>query len=109
MYLEEQKTLSNGSVRPCIGFEESEKLACTPQRFFVKVTRRLKYGSPVGAEAFGVVEAPVPESLVPRCLADESLLAHVAVAKFGDHLPAYHLEGIFKRSGITLSRQTLCG
>ena len=106
---EEQKTLPNGSVRPCIGFEESEKLACTPQRFFVKLTRRLKYGSPVGAEEFGVVEAPVPESLVPRCLADASLLAHVAVSKFGDHLPAYRLEGIFKRSGITLSRQTLCG
>ena len=106
---EEQKLLPDGSVRPRIGFEDSEKLACTPQRFYVKVTRRFKYGSPVGAEEHGVVEAPVPESLVPRCLADESLLAHVAVSKFGDHLPAYRLEGIFKRSGITLSRQTLCG
>ncbi len=106
---EKQKTLPDGSKRPCIGYEESEKLACTPQRFFVKVTRRLKYGSPVGAEEHGVVEAPVPDSLLPRCLADDSLLAHVAVSKFGDHLPAYRLEGIFKRSGITLSRQTICG
>ena len=106
---EEEKILPDGRMRPCIGFEESEKLACTPQRFFVKVTRRLKYGSPVGAEEFGVVEAPLPESLVPRCLADESLLAHVAVSKFGDHLPSYRLEGIFRRSGIDLSRQTLCG
>ena len=106
---EDQKILPDGRVRPCIGFEESEKLACTPQRLFVKVTRRLKYGSPVGAEECGVVEAPLPDSLVPRCLADESLLAHVAVSKFGDHLPAYRLEGIFKRSGIHISRQTLCG
>jgi transposase len=105
----DQKILPDGRMRPCIGFEESEKLACTPQRFFVKVMRRLKYGSPVGAEEFGVVEAPAPDSLVPRCLADESLLAHVAVSKFGDHLPAYRLEGIFKRSDINISRQTLCG
>ena len=105
---EEQKTLSDGRMRPFIGFEESEKLACTPQRFFVKVTRRFKYGSPVGSEENGVIEAPVPESLLPRCLADESLLAHVAVSKYGDHLPAYRLEGIFKRSGIILSRQTIC-
>ena len=106
---EDQKILPDGRVRPCIGFEESEKLACTPQRFYVKTTRRLKYGSPVGAEEFGVVEAPIPESLIPRCSADESLLAHVAVSKFGDHLPAYRLEGIFKRSDINISRQTLCG
>ena len=106
---EDQKILPDGRRRPCIGFEESEKLACTPQRFFVKVMRRLKYGSPVGFEEFGVVEAPAPDSLVPRCLADESLLAHVAVSKFGDHLPAYRLEGIFKRSDINISRQTLFG
>ena len=106
---EEQKTLSDGRMRPFIGFEESEKLAFTPPRFFVKVTRRRKYGSPVGAEENGVIVAPVPESLVPRCMADDSLLAHVAVSKFADHLPAYRMEGMFKRSGITISRQTLCG
>lgn len=106
---EEQKTLSDGRVRPFIGFEESEKLAFTPPRFFVKVIRRRKYGSPVGAEENGVLVAPVPESLVPRCLADDSLLAHVGVSKFADHVPAFRMEGMFKRSGITIPRQTLCG
>ena len=105
---EDQKILPDGRMRPCIGFEESEKLAFTPPRFYVKVIRRRKYGSPVGAEENGVVVAPVPESLVPRCMADDSLLAHVAVSKFADHLPAYRMEGMFKRSGITISRQTLC-
>ena len=105
---EEAKVLPDGTSRPCIGHEDSERLAYTPSRFFVKVTRRPKYGSPVGAEEHGVIVAPVPDRLVPRCLADETLLAHVIVSKYADHLPAYRLEQIFKRSGIDLSRQTMC-
>ena len=103
---EEQKTLSDGRMRPFIGFEESEKLAFTPPRFYVKVIRRLKYGSPVGAEENGVVVAPVPESLVPRSMADDSLLAHVLVSKFADHLPAYRIEGMDpKNSSRTISER----
>ncbi len=105
---EEAKVLPNGTARPCIGHEDSERLAYTPSRFFVKVIRHPKYGSPVGAEEHGVIVAPAPERLVPRCLADETLLAHVIVSKYADHLPAYRLEQIFKRSGIDLSRQTMC-
>jgi hypothetical protein len=74
--------------------------------------RRYKYGSPSNSEVeegAGVIQAPLPETLLPRCLADDTLLAHVAVSKYGDHLPAYRLEQIFKRSEISISRQTLCG
>lgn len=105
---EEQKVLPDGRLRPCIGFEESEQLAFIPKQFFVKVTRRLKYGSPVGAEENGVVVAPVPVSLLPRCFADETVISYVIVSKFGDHLPIYRLMGIMKRSGIDLARQTAC-
>jgi transposase len=35
-------------------------------------------------------------------------LAHIAVSKYADHLPLYRLEGIFKRSGVELSRSTMC-
>ena len=105
---DEAKVLPDGTPRPCIGHEDSERLAYTPGRFFVKVIRRPKYGSPAGAEENGVVVAPAPERLVPRCLADETLLAHVIVSKFADHLPAYRLEQIFRRSGIGVSRQTMC-
>lgn len=105
---EEAKVLPDGTARPCIGHEDSERLAYSPSRFFVKVIRRPKYGSPVGAEEHGVIVAPAPERLAPRCLADETLLAHVIVSKYVDHLPAYRLALIFKRSGIDLSRQTMC-
>ena len=106
---DEQKILPDGSERPRIGYDDSEKLVYEPPRFHVKVTRRYKYGNPSDIEGPGVIQAPLPETLIPRCLADDTLLAHVAVSKFGDHLPAYRLEQIFKRSGIHISRQTMCG
>lgn len=105
---ESEKMLPDGSSRPVIGHEDTEMIACTPAKIFVKVTRRMKYGSPVGAEEHGVVVAPVPERLLPRCLADESLLAHLGVSKYADHLPLNRMEKILKRSGINLTRQTMC-
>jgi len=35
-------------------------------------------------------------------------LAHVAVSKYGDHLPLYRQEEIYRRQGVELSRQTMC-
>ena len=40
--------------------------------------------------------------------AGNRLLAHLIVSKFLDHLPLYRLEGIFKRSGVDLSRSSMC-
>lgn len=105
---EAEKTLPDGTQRPLIGHEDSERVAYTPGRIYVKVTRRLKYGSPVGAEENGVVIAPVPETLLPKSLADESLLAHLVVSKFADHLPLNRMESVLARSGIDLTRQTMC-
>jgi transposase len=106
---EDQKVLPDGASRPVIGHEDNERVAYEPSRIYVKVTRRLTYGSPAGAEENGVVTAPVPDALVPRCLADESLLAHLAVSKYADHQPLYRMESVLKRSGVTLPRQTTCG
>jgi len=36
------------------------------------------------------------------------LLAQVAVSKYADHLPLYRQEGIFRRHGVELPRQTMC-
>ena len=105
---ESEKMLPDGTLRPVIGHEDAERVAYTPGRIYVKVTRRPKYGSPVGAEENGVVIAPVPEALIPKCLADESLLAHLVVSKFADHLPLNRMESVLSRSGIELTRQTMC-
>jgi len=87
-----------------IGEEVSSKLAHRPASFFIKQIVRPKYGLPQGE---GVACAPLPEGLLRRCLADESLLAETLVNKFSDHLPLYRLEEIFKRHGIKISRQLL--
>jgi len=106
---DDQKVLPDGRKLSRIGYDDSKKLAYDPGRYYVKVTRRYKYGNPVEGDEPGVIQAALPETLLPRCLADDTLLAHVAVSKYGDHLPAYRLEQIFKRSGIHIARQTMCG
>ncbi len=54
-----------------------------------------------------MVTAPLPPSLLPRCLTDASMLAHIAVSKFDDHLPLYRNEKMFLRQGAEISRKTM--
>ncbi len=96
-----------GEPRPLIGYEETEKYHYVPETLEVNVYRRAKYGSVMGAEENGVFTAEMPECLVPRCLADASMLAHIAVSKFDDHLPLNRLEKMFLRQGAEISRKTM--
>lgn len=96
-----------GKERPFIGYETSKKLDYRPAELTVKVYKREKLGSVAGAEEAGVVTAPVKDSVVPKSVMDDGLLAHVAVSKFVDHLPLYRLEKIFERQHVTLSRRTM--
>ena len=56
-----------------------------------------------------VVEAPAPARPIDHGLPGPSLLAHVLVSKFADHLPLYRQSEIYAREGIDLSRSTLAG
>ncbi len=87
-----------------IGEEISSKLSYKPGSYHIKQTIRPKYATPEGT----IKTAPLPETLLTRCLADESLLAHIITQKYIDHLPLYRISEILKRSGIKISRQTLC-
>ena len=51
--------------------------------------------------------AHAPEHVVPGGLPTEALIAHVMVAKFGDHIPFYREAEIYARQGTTLDRVTL--
>jgi hypothetical protein len=44
---------------------------------------------------------------LPRCRADESLLAEIVTKKFADHLPLHRIAGILARDGIGISRKLL--
>jgi transposase len=86
---EEEKTCSEtGEPLVKIGEEITCKLACTPARFFIKEIVRPKYALPQKSEG-GIRTAPLPESLLTRCQADESLLADILTKKFAFHLPLY--------------------
>jgi transposase len=94
-----------------IGEEVSEQLALEPGRVYVIRHVRYTYArveeSLDGSES-NVVTASKPDEGLPRCIAAPSLLAYVAVSKHADHVPLYRQGGILQRSGVELSRSSMC-
>lgn len=90
-----------------IGEERTLKLCVKPGSYFLKEIIRPKYAFPKASDE-GIKTANLPESLLERCQADESFLADILVKKYADHLPIYRVQEILARSGIKISRQTLC-
>src|SRR4051795_3036124 len=95
-----------GGALHAIGEDREEMLDIVPAVLRVKVIRRPRYGCRACEEA--VVQAPAPERPITGGMATEALIAHVLVAKFGDHLPLYRQAAIFARQGVELDRSTLC-
>jgi len=54
-----------------------------------------------------MVQAPMPGLPIPRGMVDASFLAHIAIAKFCDHLPLYRQSEIYARSGLDIDRSQL--
>ncbi len=88
-----------------IGEEVNEQLEYVPASLHVIQQACQKYACPKGCT---VVTAAKPLAPVEKGLAGPGLLAHVAVSKYGDHLPLHRQESIFARQGVELSRQTMC-
>jgi len=96
--------------------ERSEQLDWRPSTLFVTVHVRKKYArkeqlpeSGLTLSEQNVVLARKPAEAIPGGLAGPGLMAQVAVSKGADHLPLHRLEGIFKRQGLRISRQTMDG
>ena len=95
-----------GGVLRRIGEDVTETFDYVPGRF--KVVRHVR-------EAFScraceqVVQAPAPHHAIARGRAGAGLLAHIAVAKFDDHLPLYRQAEIYARDGVELATSTLSG
>jgi transposase len=88
-----------------IGEDVAERLDVIPAQFKVIVTRRPKYGCRACESA--VVQAAAPSRLIEGGLPTETLVAHVLVGKYADHLPLYRQSQIYVRQGIELDRSTL--
>jgi transposase len=96
--------------------ETSEQLDWRPSTLFVTVHVRKKYArkellpeSGLTLAEQNVAVAKKPPEAIPGALAGPGLMAQVIVSKGADHLPLHRLEGIFKRQGVRISRQTMDG
>lgn len=83
-----------------------EQLEIIPAKLIVKRHIRKNYGCNKCNECFK--SAPMPAQVIQKSIASPSLLAHILVSKYQDHLPLYRLETIMQRIGIDIARATLC-
>jgi transposase len=94
---------TSGMVK--IGDEETITLEYTKASLVKKITRRPKYARPNGE---GIVIADLPSRPIDKCIAEASLLSHIIISKFVDHLPFYRQIQMFKRDfDWTLSDSTI--
>ena len=87
-----------------IGHEITEQLEMTPAKFYVKQYKRAKYARPEGN---GIAMGKLPVFALPKAIAGSSVLAHLLVSKYVDHLPLYRQIKMFSRIGMTLSDSTV--
>lgn len=77
-----------------IGQEITETLEYTPASLVKKRVIRPKYARKHGE---GIVIAPLPSRTLPKAIAESSLLTHIIISKFVDHMPFYRQIQRFKR------------
>jgi transposase len=102
---EADKMCSCGCHMTAFGEDITEQLEVIPASIHVLRHRRLKYSCKACTD--GVKIAPVVSQTISKSMAAPGLLAHVAVAKFDDHLPLYRQSEIWARMGVEISRATL--
>lgn len=89
-----------------IGEEITETLEYTPASLVKRRTIRPKYAKPKGT---GIVIAELPSRPIEKSIAEASLLAHILVSKYVDHLPLYRQIQMFKRDfGWQAAQSTFC-
>jgi transposase len=89
-----------------MGEEIREQLEFIPASLVVIEHVRPKYVC-TACEAHVVIAERLPEP-IEKGLLGPGLLAQVIISKYADHLPLYRQEGIFRRFGVDLPRQTTC-
>ena len=92
--------------RPCPASAPRSPSAATsiPARMVVKRYVRGKYACRYG---HSIKSAPPPPGVIDKGKYEASVYAHVVTSKYGDHLPLHRLQGIFKRHGADISKQSM--
>jgi transposase len=94
----------------CIGEDVTETLEYTPAEIWVKRTRRPRYARPAAQQQEGqspIVQAPAPDTPLGRSKAGASLVSHILISKYLEHLPLDRLLQRFARSGLKIPQQTI--
>ena len=95
-----------GQTKCEIGCEKSERFEYVPAKIIRHETLRPKLACPCGQGTVSI--APLPPSVIEQGQPGASLVAHVILSKYDDHLPLYRQEQQFARLGVNFPRQTLC-
>src|SRR5215469_14301183 len=95
-----------GQAKCEIGCEKSERFEYVPAKIIRHEIVRPKLACPCGEG--GVSIAPLPAQLIEQGQAAASLVAHVLLSKYDDHLPLHRQQQQFLRLGVNFARQTLC-
>lgn len=85
-------------------FEDSEEVDVIERRFVIKKHRRQKYKCSCGS---CIKTAPAPPKLFAGARYSIGFAAHVAVAKYADHLPLERQVRAMLRDGLVIDSQTL--
>ena len=88
-----------------IGQEKSERYEYVPAKVVRHEIIRPKLACVCGKA--GVSIAPLPPSVVPQGQPGASLVAHVLLSKYVDHLPLYRQQQQFERLGVNFPKSTL--
>lgn len=103
---DERQCNACGNERTRIGEDVSETLHYNPAHYEVRQIVRGRFACRCGEG--GVAQPGAPERPIPRSYAGASVIADLLVAKFADHLPLHRKARIMQRSGLDVSRSTLC-
>jgi transposase len=87
----------------------TETLEYEPPSIFVRQIQRPKYAVQSNDEATTIITAELPSLPIPKGNAGASMIAHILVSKFVDHLPYYRQSQIFKRQNLHIPDSTIGG
>jgi transposase len=92
-----------------IGEEITEVLEYLPGKLFVKQFIRPKYVVLNQENEQSIAIADLPSLPIPKGIAGSSLLSHLIISKYIDHLPFHRQVKMFKRDKVELSESTING
>jgi len=96
-----------GHDKTKIGEDITEQLDVVPPQFKVIQHVRPKYACKHCQQ--GVAQSPMPKLFLPKSIAAPGLVAFTVIQKYVDHVPLYRQEDIWKRQGVNMPRNTVCG